>query len=98
MLCWLLCGLSCCWRGELLWHLNDRCLRVRNLAPRFCRLSSARGIRDRGLVVAFCHFLDRARVVLAHHREKRVGFQLGFDETQAQPKLRPTLVTAHELV
>jgi len=36
--------------------------------------------------------------VLTHHREERVGFQLGFDDTQAELKLRLTIVTAHELV
>jgi len=36
--------------------------------------------------------------VLTHDREERVGFQLGFDDTQAELKLRLTIVTAHELV
>src|ERR1700730_4395042 len=98
MLCWLRCGLSCCWRGDLLRHSNDGCLRVRNRPRRVCRLSGARCTRDRGLVVVFCPFLDRTRVLLTHHQEERVGFQLGFDDTQAELKLRPTLVTAHELV
>ncbi len=81
MLCWLWCGLSCCWRGDLLRHLNDRCLSVRNCPRRFCRLSGARCTRERGLVVVFGPFLDRTRIVLTHHREERVGFQLGFDDT-----------------
>src|SRR5882762_3537851 len=98
MLCWLLCGLSCCWRGDLLRYLNDRCLRGRNRPRRLCRLSGARCTRNRGLVVVSCPFLDRTRIVLTHHREERVGFRLGFDDTQAELKLRPTLVTAHELV
>src|SRR2546421_5048115 len=106
MLCWLLCGLSCFWRGGPLrwWRdglpplLNDRCLRVRNGACRFYRLSSGRCTRDRGPVVVFGCFLHRGRVVLTHHREKRVGFQLGFDDTQAELKLRPTVVTAREFV
>src|SRR6267378_2572588 len=98
MLCWLRCGLSCCWRGDLLRHLNDRRLRGRNRPRRFCRPSGARGTRNRGLVVLFCPFLERTRIVLTHHREERVGFQLGFDDTQAELKLRLTIVTAHELV
>src|SRR6266853_694362 len=97
MLCWLRCGrscrwpggrscrwpggLSCCWRGALLRHLNDGCLSVRNRPHRFWRLSGARCTRDRGLVVVFGPFLDRTRIVLTHHREERVGFRLGFDDT-----------------
>src|SRR2546421_12141155 len=107
MLCWFLCGLSYCWRGGgpprwwrdgLPWLLNDRCFRVRNGARRFYRLGSGRCTRDRGFVVVFRCFLDRGGVVLTHHREKRVGFQLGFDDTQAELKLRPTVVTAREFV
>src|SRR6266480_3141797 len=115
MLCWLLCGLSCCsllggqsccwrdgpprwWRDGLALLLNDRRFRVRNGARRFHRLSSGRCTRNRGLVVVFCPFLDRTRIVLTHHREKRVGFLLGFDDTQAELKLRLSVVTSHELV
>src|SRR5207302_8481880 len=81
MLCWLLCGLSCCWRGDLLRYFNDRCLRGRNRPRWFCRFNGARCTRNRGLVVVFRPFLDRTRIVLTHHREKRVGFLLGFDDT-----------------
>src|SRR6266480_3819154 len=48
MLCWLLCGLSCCWRGDLLRYFNDRCLRGRNRPRRFCQFNGARCTRNRG--------------------------------------------------
>src|SRR5256885_11538898 len=48
MLCWLLCGLSCCWRGGLFRYFNDTCLRGPNPPRRVCPFYRARSTRDSG--------------------------------------------------